>query len=460
MISVAFLAGIALILYIYSGGLLFGNIIHSALSSYSLPDKIQYRNIPGFYKALLKEKGDFSIIEYPAIIQDRYNPLPYYQSFHQKKILNGYFLSHALKKQLETRDILASNVWLVEIIMSRLENNKLNFSKIIDLFSNFIDLYDIDALRNSGARYIILHKNIKDEIMAVKDDPLVYEDFMKGSGSQKIQRHIGKFSSNFNKYFKRYFGEPVYENNLLIVFRIDTRNFNNTPARSARVTFQFDHPFITQYTKAKPLFDSKGIKASLMVATAEVGKSEYYMSWAQLEEMYKEGWEIGSHTVNHPDLRNADEATIRYELSQSRAVLKAHGFQNIKNFAYPFNWYNMDVLYAVSEYYRSARTSVAQTDFSINPKNIHPYELSAYEARLDIDNIVDAYKYVDRAQKEGRWLIFIFHEFSNDSSTDNIMSNEVTDIKAMEMLIDYIRERNIPIVTTDQALNYYTGYER
>ena len=199
MISIAFFTGIILVLYIQSGRLLFGNFFNSIQSSSASLNTIQDSNIPEFYKNLSKEKGEFSIIEYPVTVQDRYNPFPYYQSFHRKKILNGYFLSHALKKQWKIKDILASNVWLVEIIMSRLENNKLNLSKLIDLFSNFIDLYDINALRNSGARYIILHKNIKDEIMAVKDDPRIYKDFMKGAGSQKIRRHIGRTAYQTNR---------------------------------------------------------------------------------------------------------------------------------------------------------------------------------------------------------------------------------------------------------------------
>ena len=189
---------------------------------------------------------------------------------------------------------------------------------------------------------------------------------------------------------------------------------NKTPSKNALVTFQFDDSFITQYTRAKPLFDSKGIKASIMATTANVGRSKYYMSWDQLTEMYNEGWEIGAHSVSHPDLLQLNEAAIRYELSQSKAVLEAHGFQNVENFAYPYNWYDVDVLYVISDYYRSARTSVAQTDFVINPESIHPYELSAYEARLNVDNVVDAYKYIDKAQKEGRWLIFIMHEFRDN----------------------------------------------
>jgi peptidoglycan/xylan/chitin deacetylase (PgdA/CDA1 family) len=234
---------------------------------------------------------------------------------------------------------------------------------------------------------------------------------------------------------------------------------NKTPPKKSFVTFQFDDVFITQYTAAKPLFDSKGIKASIMVTTENVGKSKYYMSWNQLTEMYNEGWEIGAHTVNHIDLRSANEESIRYELSQGKAVLEVHGFQNVNNFAYPYNYYDLDVLYVISDYYRSARTSVAQTGFFVNPTNIHPYELSAYEARLNIDNVANAYTYVNKAQKEGRWLIYILHEFSDNGITNNTASKEITDIKALEMLIDYIQDRNIPIVTTEQALNYYIGFE-
>lgn len=234
---------------------------------------------------------------------------------------------------------------------------------------------------------------------------------------------------------------------------------DKTPSKNTLVTFQFDHPFITQYTVAKPLFESKGIKASLMVNTDEVNKSKYFMTWDQLKEMYNKGWEIGAHSVTHPDMRTLNEEEIMYELSQSKAILETHGFQNVKNFAYPFNWYKINVLYVISNFYRSARTSVAQTDFSINPVKIHPYELSAYEARLSLGNVSDTYKYVDKAKKEGRWLIFILHEFSDNRRSNDTMSAEVTDIKAMEMLLDYIQDRNIPIVTTEQALNYYTGLE-
>ncbi len=197
-----------------------------------------------------------------------------------------------------------------------------------------------------------------------------------------------------------------------------------------------------------------------MVPALNVGKSDYYMSWPQLLQMYNEGWEIGSHSFTHPDLRSADEETVRYELSQSKSMLQAHGIQNVENFAYPYSYYSLDVLNVISEYYRSARTSVAQTGFHVNPQHIQPYELSAYEARLTVENVTDAYKYVDQAKKEGRWLIFILHEFIDSRQSKKGLTKEITNIEAMKMLIDYIQAKNIRIMTTDQALDYYIGRKK
>ncbi|MEE9118011.1 MAG: hypothetical protein V3U02_05395 [Calditrichia bacterium] len=220
LVGAVFFIAIFFFIFTTSGWLLFGNIINSAKSSYFPSEKTIDQRIPEFYRTLKKEKENFSIIEYPVIIQDRYNPIYYYQSYHRKKILKGYFLSHALKKQWRIRHKGNVSIWPVEIMLSLLENNKINFSKIINLFHDFIDLYDIPSIRNSGAKYIILHKNIKDESLAVKDSNRDYSEIIKRPENQVIWNHIYNFSSHFKEFYKRYFGEPLYENYFLIVFQI------------------------------------------------------------------------------------------------------------------------------------------------------------------------------------------------------------------------------------------------
>lgn len=187
---------------------------HTRESSYS-----EKSNIPEFYKMLSKEKGNFSIIEYPAIVQDRYNPVPYYQSFHEKNVLRGYFFSHALKKQFKIKNMLNNKIWPLETIFSRLEIKKTYFTFIMNFFPDIIDLYDINSIRNSGAKYIILHKQMKDEVLAVTEDPQFKEKF--ANVTQNIWEQFYRSSLHFKGYYQRYMGDPVFEDKLLVVFKIN-----------------------------------------------------------------------------------------------------------------------------------------------------------------------------------------------------------------------------------------------
>ena len=57
------------------------------------------------------------------------------------------------------------------------------------------------------------------------------------------------------------------------------------------VTFVFDDTFETDYTKMKPLFDTKSEVAVSAVITDRIGLGGK-LSWVQIKEMYGDGWEI------------------------------------------------------------------------------------------------------------------------------------------------------------------------
>ena len=213
LIALVFCTGMAVILNSYAGHLLLGS---PGTAHFPLTDK----SYPEFYRALSKEEGDFKIIEYPVIIQDRFNPFPDYQYYHKKKILNGYFQSHALKKQWALKDIQHANLWPLEVIASKLENNKINFSRLLNMFHNFIDLYNIPSIKNSGAKYLIIHKHIITEINAVKDINGAFGDMLKNDINLKALKQTYNFTLHFKAYYKQYFGSPVYQDSQIIVFEI------------------------------------------------------------------------------------------------------------------------------------------------------------------------------------------------------------------------------------------------
>ena len=71
-----------------------------------------------------------------------------------------------------------------------------------------------------------------------------------------------------------------------------------------------------------------------------------YMNWTEVETLYKEGYDIGSHTMNHANLSDSSKKSLEYPIGRSKDCLQEHGI-NATSFAYPL----------VSKYYELARTA-------------------------------------------------------------------------------------------------------
>lgn len=60
------------------------------------------------------------------------------------------------------------------------------------------------------------------------------------------------------------------------------------------------------------------------------------MTWDELRELTRSGFEIGSHTRSHPHLPNLDDASLRRELSESREQIEDELRTRCRVLAYPF----------------------------------------------------------------------------------------------------------------------------
>jgi peptidoglycan/xylan/chitin deacetylase (PgdA/CDA1 family) len=68
--------------------------------------------------------------------------------------------------------------------------------------------------------------------------------------------------------------------------------------------------------------------------------------------------EIGSHTLNHPDLAKIPKDIAAYEITQSKNSLEAMVDREIESFCYPFGRYNSSVVEIVKKAgYKFARTT-------------------------------------------------------------------------------------------------------
>jgi len=106
------------------------------------------------------------------------------------------------------------------------------------------------------------------------------------------------------------------------------------PPRPIIITF--DDGNIDNYTTAFPIMQKYGFTGVLYIVSNRL-QAEGYMNVEQIREMAAAGWEVGNHSVSHPDLNGGlPPEVLRHEIVQSRQDLEAALGLPVLTFAYPF----------------------------------------------------------------------------------------------------------------------------
>ena len=87
------------------------------------------------------------------------------------------------------------------------------------------------------------------------------------------------------------------------------------------------------YQNAFPVMKSQGMTGGLYVVANRLGIKDF-LSVDEIKEMLAAGWEVGSHSMTHTDLRKTDK--LSFEIYASRLTLSSALGITIQTFAYPF----------------------------------------------------------------------------------------------------------------------------
>lgn len=122
------------------------------------------------------------------------------------------------------------------------------------------------------------------------------------------------------------------------------------------LTITFDDAGWTQYQHGLPLLREFGMPGSLFVIidvanTAELKSQAWGMTWAQIKEFRDAGWEIGSHSVTHPNLTELPVTDVMQELEGSMAEIEARLGQRPVSFASPFGEHDQQTLRLIAKVY-------------------------------------------------------------------------------------------------------------
>lgn len=147
------------------------------------------------------------------------------------------------------------------------------------------------------------------------------------------------------------------------------------------IVITFDDGNRDVYENAFPLLKSMGFTATVYLIAAEIGYSGR-LNHEMIQEMADAGWEFGSHSMSHVDLRKARDEID--EVCTSRTTLMKELGLQIQTFAYPFGVTNDRIKQLVRDcgYTSGAGLGLWVTQ---SPSNIFYYNRREVESRISLD---------------------------------------------------------------------------
>lgn len=182
-----------------------------------------------------------------------------------------------------------------------------------------------------------------------------------------------------------------------------------------RVFLTFDDGFLDTFEVSRPLLARHGFAGFVFVlprhlddgaaldwpeVSGEIGPHAAVMrsmTWEMAEEMAREGWEIGSHTLTHARLTDLDDDELRHELGESRRLI-VERLGSCDTLAYPFGIWDRRVERAAAEAgYRYAFTLPIESQKGATPLSI---------PRLTIDDRDSGMVFRAKLSQAGRLTLF------------------------------------------------------
>jgi peptidoglycan/xylan/chitin deacetylase (PgdA/CDA1 family) len=207
------------------------------------------------------------------------------------------------------------------------------------------------------------------------------------------------------------------------------------------VTLTFDDGYLSAYERVLPLLQRFGIPATFYIDTGALGNHNR-LNIKQLREIQKAGFEIGSHTVTHPHLRELYSKKVIRELAGSKKTLEGVLKGPIAHFAPPYGETNSRVLRLIKRYYDSSR-SVSPGYNSKKRFNRFAIKVKNIRATTSLSQIAH---YLDQTLKDKTWLVLVYHDIAISSSPLSIPPSQFRQHLAA------IKKRPLTVATIGDAL--------
>lgn len=118
------------------------------------------------------------------------------------------------------------------------------------------------------------------------------------------------------------------------------------PVPAKLVVLTFDDSSRSHSTIARPLLKRLGFGATFFITegfTFTTNKQDY-MTWEQIAELHRDGFEIGNHTRDHLSITEKNVPRLAEQLETINARCREHGIPQPVSFAWPGNKFHASAL--------------------------------------------------------------------------------------------------------------------
>ena len=228
---------------------------------------------------------------------------------------------------------------------------------------------------------------------------------------------------------------------------------------STVVTLGFDDAYQNQWRYAVPLLRSHNMNATWYPITSDSDVPfQCCMSWAQLATLQDQGDDVGSHTIDHPDLTTLTPDQVTQEVCGSRQDMIANGIHDPVSFAYPFGTFNATVENIVKQCgFTNARQGGGVSTSNTTPTAPFIETLPAKDPMavrtIAVDGaspmtLNDLEAFVNAAAAHGGgWLPMTFHDVCDQAASDYsscMASYGPIDDAVLGQFLDWLRTAGQP----------------
>jgi peptidoglycan-N-acetylglucosamine deacetylase len=190
------------------------------------------------------------------------------------------------------------------------------------------------------------------------------------------------------------------------------------PIPDKLVVLTFDDSKASHYTVVRPILQKYGFGATFFISEGFSFRTDKkdYLTWEQIRELHRDGFEIGNHTGDHKGVSKANLAGLRGQIEAINAQCAAYGIPAPVSFAYPGNAIEPAAFPILEEFgFRFARRGGAPeypyeegNGVAYEPGRDHPLLLpSAGDARPTWT--LENFKRATSQARNGRIAILQFH---------------------------------------------------